>query len=309
MSIASLVRVTLLTLVAAPILTGCGDSGEGTGSTPGADAFARFFAADAPVVSYVDLAEARDQLGLPADADALDFSALKNEDVNNPSPNAQLVEAAATGMPSLTTFVQTLSADPASQQFDGSEIDAAANTLGDDGPLTIIHTSQPFGDIADGLTKLGYRPEGNLLTKEGERFEQVADGGDGFVLIGRNTAPRDAVEAQAGGPDDLMSLLGPADQPIQQAANGVQDDCVSALGGWENAQTTKGVLAFKVDGGADASAFDTAQLDHDLGIDTGEPTTDGDTAQVPFTKAAGGGSPGSPVGVMLTRFVSGYDCG
>src|SRR5689334_11926348 len=119
MSVVSLVRVTLLTLVAALALAACGDSGEGTSSTPGVDAFAHFFKSDAPVVSYVDLAEARDQLGLPADADALDFEALKGEAINNPSPDAQLIEAAVIGMPSLTTFVQTLSEDPASQVFDG----------------------------------------------------------------------------------------------------------------------------------------------------------------------------------------------
>jgi hypothetical protein len=309
MSFASLVRVTLLTLAAALILGGCGDSEGGTSSTPGIDAFARFFAADSPVISYVDLAEVRDQLGLPADADSLDFAALKNEDTDDPGPDAQLIEAAIIGMPSLTSFVQTLQEDPASQQFDGSQIDAAANTLGDDGPLTVVHTSQPFGDIADGLKELGYRPEGNLLTKEGERIEQVADAGDGFVLIGRNTAPRDAVEAQAGAPDDLLSLLEPADQPIQQAATGAPGNCVTALGGWENAQTTEGVLAFKVNGGADAEAFDTTQLERSLGLEAEEPTTDGDTAQIAFTSDEQGGPPGSRVRVMLTRFATGYDCG
>jgi hypothetical protein len=307
MSLVSLVRVMLLTIAAALLLAGCGEEGEGTSSTPGIDQFARFFGADAPVVSYVDLAEARDQLGLPADADALDFGALKGEDVSNPSPEAQLVEASVIGMPSLTTFVQTLSEDPAAQQFDGSGIDAAANTLGDDGPLTIIHTSQPFGEIADGLTKLGYRPEGNLLTKEGERFEQVADGGDGFVLIGRNTAPRDAVEAQAGEPDNLVSLLEPADQPIQQAAQGVPDDCVTALGGWENAQLSEGVLRFDLADGSSADVLDVNELEHGLSIQADDPEENDGYAEVAFTRAADG-PPGSSVRAMLTRIGAGYTC-
>jgi hypothetical protein len=307
MSIVSLVRVTLLTAAAALILAGCGDSGEGASSTPGADAFAHFLDADAPLVTYVDLAQARDQLGLPADADTLDFDSLKNEDTGDPSPEAQLVEAAIIGMPSLTSFVQTLHEDPASQQFDGSKIDAAANTLGSDGPLTIIHTSQPFGDIADGLIKLGYRPRSNLLTKEGERIEQVADAGDGFVLIGRNTAPRDAVEAQPGGPDELMSLLAPADQPIEQAANGADGSCVERLGGWENAALSEGVLRFELAAGSSADVIDTKELEQGLGIAADEPVDSDGYAEVAFTATADG-PPASRVRAMLTRIGTGYAC-
>ncbi len=307
MSLVSLVRPLVLALVAALALAGCGDSGDDTRPTPGADAFAHFLGADAPVVSYVDYAQAREQLGLPADADPVDIDAIKNSDPNNPTPEAQLVEAGVIGLPSLTTFVETLNVDHAAEQFDGGAIDAAANTLTDDGPLTIVHTTQPFSEIADGLEGLGYRADGTVLTKEGEPFEQVADGGDGFIVIGRNQAAADAVAAQTAGPSDLLSLLEPADQPIQQVAGGIRDDCVTALGGWENAQTTAGVLAYRVDGGADADAFDTGELDHSLGLDSAEPTTDGDTAQVPFTTDAD--PPGSRVRIMLTRFVSGYDCG
>jgi hypothetical protein len=303
-----LVRLTALVAATAALgIAGCGDDADDSRPTPAADAFARFMDADAPVVSYVDFAQAREQLGLPEDADALEFEAVKGEDFNNPSPEGQLISAAVIGMPSLTTFVETLDEDPASQEFDGAAIDAAANTITDDGPLTIVHTTQPFSEIADGLTALGYRAEGTVLTKEGERFEQVADGGDGFIVIGRNQGAADAVAAQTGGPSDLLGLLEPADQPIQQVAKGIPDDCVTALGGWENAQTTEGVLTFQVEGGADADAFDTGELEHQIGLDAGEPSVDGDTAQVPFTTDIS--PPGSRVRIMLTRFVSGYDCG
>jgi hypothetical protein len=44
-----------------------------------------------------------------------------------------------------------------------------------------------------------------------------------------------------------------------------------------------------------------------VGLDPGEPSVDGEAAQVPFTTDIK--PPGSRVRVMLTRFVSGYDCG
>jgi hypothetical protein len=307
---ANLVRLAALAAATMLALAGCGDASSDDPAEPQAlDQLSQYVPADAPALTFVDYAAARDQLGLPADADALNFEVLRNSDPDDPTPEAQLVEAGILGMPSLTSFAQTLSVDPASAEFDGGKITAAVNTLGDGFPMTLIVTSQPFSEIADGLTKLGYRTEGQVLVKEGERFEQVADAGDGVILIGRNEAPADALAAKAGGPTNLLGLLTPADQPLQAAGSGVPDNCVTSLGGWENAQTTEGVLRFTIDGGASVDNFDLDQLNLALGINADEPTVDGDTAEIAFTTDDGGGPPRSRVRVLLTGFASGYDCG
>ncbi len=126
--------------------------------------------------------------------------------------------------------------------------------------MTVIHTEQPFSEIADGLIELGYTEEGSAVTQEGERFEQVADAGDGIVVIGNNGAAADAVAADSEGPTALLDLLEPADQPIAAAANGIPDDCVTALGGWENAELTEGTLSFVFDSEASAENFDLEEL-------------------------------------------------
>jgi hypothetical protein len=210
--------------------------------------------------------------------------------------------------PPLTSFVITFEKDPNAEVFDGTAIKAAINTIGTGFPMTILETDQPFSEISDGLTELGWTADGSTLTKEGERFEQVADAGDGIVVIGNNGAAAVAVANKGEGPTNLVDLLETADQPIAAAANGVPDDCITTLGGWENAQLTEGTLRFVVDGGADAESFDLDQLGESLRLTTEDPEVDGDTAEISFTSEEGGPAT-SRTRVMLTRFVTGYDCG
>ena len=91
------------------------------------------------------------------------------------------------------------------------------------------------------------------------------------------------------------SLLEPADEPIAAAANGIPDDCIVALGGWENSDLTAGILRFEIDGGySRPSAFDTAELEEALGITAEDPEIDGETAEIAFTTTEDG-PPGSRV--------------
>jgi hypothetical protein len=302
-----LVHLALLPLALAAIAAGCGDDGSDPAEPPALDQIGAFVAPDAPVISFVDFAQAREQLGLPADADALDFTALKGEGIDDPSPEAQLVGDAVIAMPSLTSFVVTLDVDPASAEFDGSQITAAASTIAKGFPMTVIKTTQPFSEISEGLTALGYTADGTTLTKEGERFEQVADGGDGIIVIANNDAAAEAVANKGDGPTELVDLLEPADQPIQAAGQGVPDDCVTYLGGWENADTTEGVLRYEIDGGASADNLDLDGLEQSLAITAEKPAVDGDTMEIPFTGDRD--QPGSRVRVLLTRFATAYDCG
>jgi len=304
-----LIRLALLSALAAGAITGCGDDDE-PAAPPPLEQLGTYLPADAPVITFVDLAEARAQLGLPADADALDFDAYEDFDADDPTPEQQLVETAVLGMPSLTSYVQTLEEDPASAEFDGSKITAAVNTIGDGYPMTIIVTTQPFEEIAEGLTALGWRTEGDVVVKEGERFEQVADGGDGVVIIGRNEIAADVLADEPGGPTELFELLSPADQPVQAAVTGNPfDECVATIGGWENAALDEGVLRFGLadDQQADVESITTEELDETDTFDMGEPSVDGTFAEIPFTSPEDG-PPGSSLRAFLTRFASVYDC-
>lgn len=303
-----LIRLALLSALAAAALAGCGDDGGDGSTAPALDELARYAPTEAAAITFVDFAAAREELELPDGADALDFDALQSVNVEDPTPEAQLVEAAVLAMPSLTSFVVTFEEDPNADVFDGAAITGALNTIGEGFPMTVIHTEQPFSEIADGLVELGWTQEGSTVTKEGERFEQVADAGDGIVVVGNNGAAADAVAAEAEGPTALVDLLEPADQPIAAAANGIPDDCITTLGGWENAELTEGTLRFAFDSEASAENFDLDELNESLRITAEEPAVDGETAEIAFTSEQDGPAV-SRTRVMLTRFVSGYDCG
>jgi hypothetical protein len=112
-----------------------------------------------------------------------------------------------------------------------------------------------------------------------------------------------------GGPTELLELLAPADQPVQSGTSGnPSDECISTVGGWENAALEEGVVRFGLsDGDVDAEAITTDELEEGLGFETGEPTADGAYGEIPFTSDPEG-PPGSRIRAFLTRFASIYDC-
>src|SRR5688500_390140 len=88
-------RVAPLALLActAALAAGCGsdspssEPGELAGSLPG----------DPMCVSYMDFDAAKEALGLPDDADPVDFDAL--ESLDDPTPAGELVHAASNALP------------------------------------------------------------------------------------------------------------------------------------------------------------------------------------------------------------------
>ena len=180
------------------------------------DELARFTPTDAAAITFVDFAAAREQLGLPADADALVVRRARGRRPREPDARG----AAGRGRGARDASADELrrhasrrirplrsSTAPRSRR--------AVNTIGEGFPMTVIHTEQPFSEIADGPDRARLHRGGSTVTQEGERFEQVADAGDGIVVIGNNGAAADAVAAdEATGPTALLDLLEPADQPI-----------------------------------------------------------------------------------------------
>lgn len=292
-------------------LAACGGDEEDDAPSEPASSVARFLPDSSPVLNEVDLAQARDQLGLPEDADALDFEAVLADDFDPQSPEGRLISAANVAMPDLTlSVVQTLEPDPIAEAFDGTAITEAANTNADEGQITAIRTTQPFEELADALAQEGYERDGEVLSNPDARIGEIADTGEGVIVLGSSGAPAaDAAAEAPGGPPELVDLLAPADQPIAQGIQGAEEGCLTAFGGWENVTGTEGVVRIELEDEAEADRVDTGQLKEYMSATMSDPETDGNAVEVPFT-AEERSAPGSPVRDVLVNFaIQVYDCG
>jgi hypothetical protein len=295
-------RIALaLSAAAALALPGCG------GGEP--SDLAEYFPAAAPLYSTVDLAAAREELGLPDDAEALPFQAMIDQEFELDSPEGQLMVATQLGAPQLALSVQTLQLDPVTETFDDTAITAAATAPTEDGILTAIQTDQDFDDLADGLGAEGYERDGDTLTNADAEIQEVASAGDGIVLFSDRTGVAgEAASDPPGGPAELLDLLAGADQAIAQAGTGLGDTCVVAFGGWENPQGTEGAIRIEVDGTADAERVDLDALGEGGDtLDLGEPSVDGSTIEVPFTAESDQGAFAIRA-LIQTTFGDVYDC-
>ncbi len=300
-------RIVFLSLLAGAALVGCGGDDADDPIGP----LAAYLPADTPGgVLFADLAAAREQLGLPADADALAFELYGSPAYDPGAPETQLLELGGFATSILGLSARDLKPQPVTEAFDGGAVTAAAAAGTRAGPVTAIRTSQPFDEIATALEAVGYERDGAVLSKPGAEVNEVVDAGDGVLVIsGRDASAADAVADPPGGPGAALALLEPADEPVRLAASGFENDCVSGYGGWSNAAGTSGVLRVGVDGEPD---LDRVQLDGFDWIDgeLGEPSVVDDGINVPFTDAEGDNGT-----VPLRDFEAGslgtglYDCG
>lgn len=223
-----------------------------------------------PALAYADLAAAREQLGLAADA------AIR--------PRTQRLLFTFAARP-LFMFSLAFRADPSlgplGEVLDGGQIEAAAGTnfalsgpgsdeIGPDDVL-VLRTRQPFGQIANRLRQLGYEDglDGLLVAGEplpepddevrrapsydGVPFPAVGDAGEGVVAMGGSER---AVRAALEGADEELSEVAAlvATLPgVSRAARGFDSrDCVVAVGLGESAAPREGELVIVVDGEAEA---------------------------------------------------------
>jgi hypothetical protein len=322
----------LLCLVAVAIgggALGCG--GEDAPPDEPIDELAHYLpGGDSGLLAFADVAAAREQLGLPADADALAFELLADQDYDPKSPEARLLESATLAMPNFSvvsrsvTYTVPAGTDldrvrpdlpppkPTSftEAFDGRAIAAAVTGGSTDGPrgaLTAIRTSQPFDELADALAKHGYQRQGDVLSKPGADTNEVADAGDGVVVLSsKDASAADAVADPGGGPAAALALLEPADEPIAMAFVG-PDECVTGYGGWQNASASSGAFAITIDGAAELERVQLDGFEKFSGTEVGEPSVDADMVEVPFRDR--GKAVASPIRNLQVSFGRGlYDC-
>lgn len=286
-------------------------SGGGGGDAAPTDGLTQYVPNDASLLSVVDVAEARSELGLPADADAADLEALTTEGLE--APASQLVLATSLGAPPLAVAALSGAPNPLAEAIDGTAIQAAASNEGDtSGPVAVIRTEQSFDDLAGQLTEAGWERDGDTITDpEGERVAEITDAGDGMIVMsGKGASAQELVAAPPGGPEDMADLLARGGPSVGLAtkippSNG---GCLRVFGGRETADNTEGVMRFQLDDAADADKVDLSGLD-DSGLTAGEVTVDGDVVEAPFTADLGPSA--NPINEVLANFAftGFYDCG
>jgi hypothetical protein len=266
---------------------------------------------DATLLAVVDVARAREELGLPPDADAADVAALGSEGLE--APGSQLVLAAALGATPLAVAALSGAPDPVAAALDGGAIEAAASNQGDpEGPVAVIRTRQSFDDLASKLADAGWERDGETITNtDEERVSEITGAGDGVIVFsGSGASAKELVASPPGGPKAMAALLA-GDGPSVGLATMIpesQGGCLRVFGGRETADNTEGVMRFELDGAADPGAVDLSGLE-ESGIKVGKAEVAGDVVEVPFTADLGAGT--NPINQVLAdfAFTDFYECG
>lgn len=290
-------------------LAGCGGGDAPAPDESPAAGLTDYLPAEPFVVAVVDVDEARSELGLEADADATAIERFA-EDLEPGDPEYELVQGTAAGLPPIAYFAQAFENDPVIAALDGTAISAAASNQDDpEGPVAVVRTSQGFDELAETLAEDGYQRDGDALVNSEARVTEVADAGDGvIVLSGKGASAVDLAAEPPGGPAELDAVLEPSGGAVRQAAVGLDDGCQTAFGGSERADGDSGVLRMSLDRPADADRVDLKPL-RNAGIDPGEPAVDSKTVEIPF-EADGGAPPGTINRVTASfAFADLYDCG
>jgi hypothetical protein len=272
-----------LAALAAFLAAGCGsdsaDSGELADALPG----------DPGIVSYIDLDATREALELPDDADPADYDQLG--DPSDPTPESQLVTAAASALPHVTEpFTRRFETDATALAIDHTQVSAAAASEDPEARAALLETDQPFDEIADSLESSGFELDGDVYVGDSIEpevaFPFVADLGDGRVVVARERELADDALAGEDDPGEAAQLLAEVEQPRRQASAIPSDDaCVTglALGGTPGEFELE--IAIRVDGEADAGLL-VDELPATVGgepVPLGEPEADGDLVHVTAT--------------------------
>jgi hypothetical protein len=301
------------TLFAAFAVAGCGD--EEPSPAPAGEVSLQELAQYLPTgepgsVYFADVAAARKELKLPADAEALPYESVVDQSIDPASAEWDLMTAVQPALSPLGLSDEAkASLDPVAEAFDDRAISAAVSG-GAEAAMTAIKTTQSFDDLAEALEAEGFDRDGDTLNSSTHpRVTEVTDAGDGVILISNQPeAAADAAADPPGGPKESLELLERADQPIGLAIGGNGQSCVEAYGGWENAAGTKGTFAFETSDAVEADRIETDALSDGGGGDLAEPQIDGSVVEVPFT-ASSDSRPAVVRAIVSATFGNLYDCG
>ncbi len=162
-----------------------------------------------------ELAAAREELGLPEDADPTPVVSDPGDGYDPGTPEGDLLDAAILSVPSVRIYAQTFAATPLLRALDGAAITAAAADIaGSPTAAAAIQTSQSFDDLAGELAGDGYERDGDAISNPDEPISDIVDAGDGVWVMGGEDAdpgPQELVDPPPGGPQGLSELLRTSD--------------------------------------------------------------------------------------------------
>jgi len=268
-------------LVASAGLVACDSETQETNAAANQVELARYLPQDTELVQTVDIAEARKELDLPEDANALPTS---NKTFPRPkNPEATLFKVTSRAYPDvMDTFVSQFNGRGASP-LDGTLIRAAAG--GAQG-VSIVSTAEPVEDVDRKLELAGYSLKGKIYEarKDTPASRFVADAGNGRFVFARELQDAQAVlrrvrnDAHAG---EAAEALEPASGTVRLAlTNEDKRSCVTAFSAAMEATGEGAALALIISGDKpEPERFDPRAL---KGLATGTPTVLVDALLVPI---------------------------
>jgi hypothetical protein len=233
-------------MCAAVALAGCGGGADGgeaqepAVAAPDATALLGYLPPNPPEIALVDLAAARADLGLPADADASELG----------GSDAQSDLGAAAG--SVIPYLSLPRRRPIQDAIDHRAITAAAGNLVQGGPgITAIATAQPLDDIGQRLITEGYERHGDILESDSSfvqgSYSVIADTGDGVLVLGfsRGTVER-ATEDAAAADNPARPLIEEVSGVTRKALVTDDLDCIDGIGVGQSADLDSGEIRIEV---------------------------------------------------------------
>jgi hypothetical protein len=297
-------------LALAAVMPACGED-EGNDGTaealaPPVDATALldYVPADRSGVRLVDLAAAREELGLPADADA--------SDLGGGDAQSHLGAAASAVIP----YLSLPRTRPIEDAIDHGAITAAAGNVVHGGPgMTALATSQSLDDIAVTLVTEGYEREGDLLVSDSSfvagSYGVIADTGDGVIVLGyeRGTVKR-AIEDSPGEGNPARLLLEEVGGVTRGAVAPARLDCIDGIAAGQSADLRSGEILIEVRGEAAAQRFrlpDALTLPE---FEFGKPDVDGRALTAKVGVDPQSGMLNGPISLLSTALAPGeiYAC-
>ena len=301
-------------MLAIMVAGGCGGSDDDPAEGADVADLTAALPADGLQFAASDLVSLREELGLPADADPATFPGRGEEASED---EFDLFTATAQSLPHVRAAATALldpQEDPVVASIDHGQVSAAARATGDFGELVLMTTAQPFDEIAAALEDEGFSQDGDVWVPRkgaepvtGGAPWQVADGGDGRVVLAPERAAIDAALGDEPEGSPAKDLLGAVSGSVRFATD-LQggDSCLEVIAGGENPGTHEGEIVIEPTEAPDPARAGEAQETEGVSVEEAE--IDGDLVRFPFTadaKAPGLGLDRLARSLAVADF---YDC-
>jgi len=281
----ALPAIAAIAVLAVSGCLGSDDDGDDRRATPDRELLARVSAAirdsdQGDDVIYVDLTAAREDAGLPDDADV---HALRSDE---PGGAPLLASIAGWALP----YASRPKPTPLSESIDGGRVEAAAGfPLIGDYSVAALRTSQPFDQIASALRRRGYEADSDgVVLVSGRGFARVVypvvanAGGGVVVLAGSVDVARRALAGRAADLTRASELIAEV-SGVGRAANANPGDCVLARAAGEGISPHEGEYMVVVKGTAEAGKLRLKDITGgSFDLTWGAATADGDRVRAKF---------------------------